>query len=220
MHNKFIVIDRAEVWTGSMNMTGDGAYDDRNNLIRIRSNAVASDYETEFNEMFEDDKFGPDRGSATPLPNVNVKGTALNVYFSPDDRVQAALLDLLNNAVSSIDFLAYSFTSDPLSEAIRTRAEAGVRVRGVMDADQMRSNRGTEYDRFRVAGLDVRLDGDSGLMHHKVLIVDKQIVVLGSYNFTASAEKSNDENVLVIHSPEIAARFLQEFRRVYAAAKP
>ncbi len=220
MHNKFIVIDRAEVWTGSMNMTGDGAYDDRNNLIRIRSKSVASDYEAEFNEMFDDDRFGPDRGSATPFPQVSVNGTALDVYFSPDDHVQTALLDLLNNAASSIDFLAYSFTSDPLSEAIRGRAEAGVRVRGVMDEGQMKSNRGTEYDRFHAAGLDVRLDGDAGLMHHKVLIIDKEIVVLGSYNFTASAEKSNDENVLVIHSPEIAARFLQEFRRVYSAAEP
>ncbi len=57
-------------------------------------------------------------------------------------------------------------------------------------------------------------------MHHKTLLIDRQTVVLGSYNFTASAEKSNDENLIVIHSPEIAAQFLREFRRVYAAAQP
>ncbi len=220
MHNKFIVIDRSEVWTGSMNMTGDGAYDDRNNVIRIRSAQAAADYEAEFNEMFVGDWFGPEYGEPTPFPQLTIDGTRLEVYFSPDDHVEAALLDLLQGAQSSIDFLAYSFTSDPLSEVIRNRAEAGVRVRGVMDADQMRTNRGTEYDRFRAAGLDVRLDGEHGLMHHKVMIIDRQVVVLGSYNFTASAEKSNDENVLVIHNPEIAARFLQEFRRVYGAAQP
>lgn len=220
MHNKFIVIDRAEVWTGSMNMTSDGAYDDRNNLIRIRSTELAADYEAEFNEMFVDDRFGPDRGTATPSPHVTIGGTAIDVYFSPDDHVQAGLLPLLQGAQSSIDFLAYSFTSDPLGKEIRSRAQAGVKVRGVMDADQMRTNKGTEYDAFRAAGLDVRLDGDGGLMHHKVLIIDRQVVVLGSYNFTASADKTNDENVLVLHSPEIAAQFLKEFRRVYAAAKP
>jgi phosphatidylserine/phosphatidylglycerophosphate/cardiolipin synthase-like enzyme len=219
MHDKFIVIDRTEVWTGSMNMTGDGAYEDRNNLVRIRSADLASDYVAEFNEMFVDDRFGPDRGTLTPVPHLTISDTPLDVYFSPDDHAEAALLSLLDNAQSSIDFLAYSFTSDPLSEAIRNRAEAGVRVRGVMDAEQVKSNRGTEYDRFRTVGLDVRLDGDPGLMHHKVLIIDRQIVVLGSYNFTASAEKSNDENVIVIHNPEIAARFLQEFRRIYAAAQ-
>jgi phosphatidylserine/phosphatidylglycerophosphate/cardiolipin synthase-like enzyme len=89
-----------------------------------------------------------------------------------------------------------------------------------MDADQVKTNKGTEYDRFRAAGLDVRPDGDAGLMHHKVLIVDRQIVVLGSYNFTASAEKSNDENILIIHSPQVAAEFLKEFRRVFAASQP
>ncbi len=220
MHNKFLILDRKEVWTGSMNMTGDGAYEDRNNLMRIESADLAADYEAEFNEMFVDDKFGPDHGTATPLPHLTIDGTAVDVYFSPDDHVQAALLDLLQNAKTNIEFLAYSFTSDPLSEAIRERAAAGVRVRGVMDAGQVKTNRGTEYDRFRTAGLDVRLDGELGLMHHKVLIIDRQVVVLGSYNFTASAEKTNDENVLIIHNPDVAMQFLQEFRRVYAAAQP
>jgi phosphatidylserine/phosphatidylglycerophosphate/cardiolipin synthase-like enzyme len=220
MHNKFVIIDQSEVWTGSMNLTDAGTYRDRNNLMRIRSQKLAADFETEFEEMFVDDRFGKEPGMVTPYPNVKVDGTSLDIYFSPDDHVQAALVDLLSNAQSSIDFLAYSFTSDPLSKAIQDRAKAGVAVRGVMDADQIKTNTGTEYDAFRAAGLDVRLDQEPGLMHHKVMIIDQQIVVLGSYNFTASAEKSNDENVVVIHSPEIAARYLDEFRRVYAAAKP
>lgn len=220
MHNKFVVIDRAEVWTGSMNWTNNGAYKDRNNLIRIRSSKLAADYEAEFNEMFVDDRFGPDFGVDTPYEHVLVDGTPIDVYFSPDDHVQDALLDLLRNAGSSVDFLAYSFTSDPLGEAIRARANAGVKVRGVMDAGQMQSNMGTEYDRFRAAGLDVRLDREDGLMHHKVIIIDRKIVVLGSYNFTASAEKNNDENLLVIHDAGIAGQFLKEFRRVYSTAEP
>lgn len=220
MHNKFVVIDRAEVWTGSMNLTDEGTYADRNNLLRIRSPKIAADYEAEFDEMFVDDKFGGERGRPTPNPRVTIERTLLQIYFSPDDHIQAALLDLLNNSESSIYFLAYSFTADPLGEAIRKRAEAGITVSGVMDADQMTTNSGTEYDAFRTAGLDVRLDGEPGLMHHKVMIIDGKIVVMGSYNFTASAEKYNDENVIVINSPEIAAQYIEEFRRVYAAAQP
>ncbi len=220
MHNKFVVIDEAEVWTGSMNLTKAGAYADRNNLMRIRSAKVAADYEAEFNEMFLDDKFGSDRGTATPNPRVILDGTPLDIYFSPDDHVQAALLDLLHNASSSIYFLAFSFTSDPMSKVIQERARAGVKVAGVMDADQVKTNMGTEYDTFRMAGIDLRLDQEPGLMHHKVLIIDAQTVVMGSYNFTASAEKTNDENVIVIYSPQIAARYLQEFRRVYSFAAP
>ncbi len=89
-----------------------------------------------------------------------------------------------------------------------------------MEAEQVASEAGSEYDLFRAAGLDVRLDGNQGLLHHKVMIIDGQIVVTGSYNFSASAENTNDENVIVIYSPDIAAQYLREFQRVYALAKP
>ncbi len=127
MHDKFVVIDRAEVWTGSMNYTDSGTYDDNNNLIHIRSTEVADDYETEFNQMFVDHRFGSNLVSETPYPSVTMDGTPLNIYFSPADHIQSALLPLINNAHSSIYFLAYSFTADLLGKAVRQRAEAGVK---------------------------------------------------------------------------------------------
>jgi phosphatidylserine/phosphatidylglycerophosphate/cardiolipin synthase-like enzyme len=57
-------------------------------------------------------------------------------------------------------------------------------------------------------------------MHHKVIVIDSQIVVTGSYNFTASAETRNDENLIVIYDPAIAAQYLAEFRRVFSRAEP
>jgi len=220
MHNKFIVIDNSEVWMGSMNYTDSGTYQDNNNLLRIRSVKVAEDYTTEFNEMFVDDKFGTDDVAATPNPRVTIDGIPLDIYFSPDDNVANNLLDLIHNANESIYFMAYSFTSDPLGEAIRARAEESVTVEGVMDSGQINSNIGTEFDPFRQAGLDVRRDGIPGLLHHKVIIIDEQIVITGSYNFTSSAETRNDENLIVIYDPFIAAQFMAEFQRVFALATP
>ncbi len=220
MHNKFVVIDNSEVWMGSMNYTNNGAYDDNNNLMLIHSVKVAEDYTKEFNEMFVDDKFGPDVVAETPYPRVMINGTPLDIYFSPDDHVANSLLDLISNAQESIYFMAYSFTSDELGQAIRERAQNGVTVAGVMDADQVASNVGTEYDAFNQAGLDVHKDGNPGLMHHKVIIIDKQIVVFGSYNFTSSAETRNDENVIVVYDTQIAEQFLAEFQRVYAQTVP
>lgn len=221
MHNKFVVIDNAEVWTGSMNLTDSGTYGDNNNFIRIHSAKMAEDYTHEFNQMFVDDKFGPDKVSGTPNPRVTIDGVPIDVYFSPEDHIVDSLLDLVNGAQQSIYFLAYSFTSDPLGEAIRSRAAAGVTVEGVMDHSQVNSNVGTEFDPFRQAGLDVRRDGNQfGLMHHKVMVIDSSIVVTGSYNFTDSAEKRNDENLIVIYDPQIAAQYLAEFQRVYAQATP
>jgi len=56
-------------------------------------------------------------------------------------------------------------------------------------------------------------------MHHKVFVVDDQVVILGSYNFTGNAEEENDENVLIIHDPEVARAFLEEFDRVFREAQ-
>jgi phosphatidylserine/phosphatidylglycerophosphate/cardiolipin synthase-like enzyme len=220
MHDKFVVIDRWEVWTGSMNFTFNDAYKNNNNLIRVRSSRLAQDYLAEFNEMFRDDEFGPGSPANTPYSALSVDGSQLEVYFSPDDGTAGHLIDLVNSARKSISFLAYSFTADDLASAMLARAPAGVTISGVFEEGQYRSNTGTEYDHFRSSGQDVRLDGNPRNMHHKVIIIDGQIVITGSYNFSASAEKSNDENTLVVHNAEIASLYLSEFRRVFEAAQP
>jgi len=219
MHDKFMVVDKSEVWMGSMNFTDAGTYDDNNNFMHIHSTKIAEDYTKEFDEMFVDNKFGQDVVPETPYPTVTIDGTQLDVYFSPDDGVLNALVPLLESARQSIYFLAYSFTSNQLGDIVRQKAKAGLKVAGVMDADQVRSNQGTEFDPFRQAGLDVRLDGIEGLMHHKVFIIDQKIVAFGSYNFSQSAEERNDENLIIIYNPIIAHQFVLEFERVQGQAQ-
>jgi phosphatidylserine/phosphatidylglycerophosphate/cardiolipin synthase-like enzyme len=220
MHDKFVVIDQSEVWTGSMNFTISGAYEDNNNLIRIRSVPVAAEYTNEFDEMFNDNRFGPEGEANPPHPRLSIDGTPVEIYFSPDDGVAAHIVTLIQEAQESIHFMAYSFTSDDIGSAIISQAENGLIVSGVMDEGQVGSNEGTEYDLFRQAGLDVRLDGIEGMMHHKVIIIDEKIVITGSYNFSASAENNNDENVVIIFSPEAAEQYMAEFQRVFGMAKP
>lgn len=218
MHNKFMVIDRSEVWTGSMNFTDSGTYQDNNALINIRSRDLAENYTTEFEEMFADDLFGDSIRPATPHPDFTIDGTRIESFFSPDDHPAARITDLLDGAQESIHFLAFSFTTNDFGDALIDRASAGVTVSGVMEADQVRTNQGTEYDRLRQAGLDVRLDGNPEYMHHKVFIIDEEIVIFGSYNFSLSAETRNDENLLIIDSPGLAGKFMEEFARVYDTA--
>lgn len=215
MYNKFMVIDRSEVWLGSMNFTDSGTYEDNNNMIRIRSMKMAENYTKEFNEMFEDNMFGPDVASETPNPSLTLDGARVDTYFSPDDHALTALYSLLSEAQKSIYFLAFSFTSNELGAIVREKAEDGLDVRGVMDEEQIKSNQGTEFDPFRQAGLDVLIDGIDGQMHHKIFIVDGKTVALGSYNFSRAAEERNDENVVIIYDERIAGFFMQEFERVY-----
>lgn len=220
MHNKFMIIDRLEVWTGSMNFTVNGAYRNDNNLLRLRSSRLAEDFTGEFEEMFLDDQFGLRGAPATRYPSVTVEGVQLDIFFSPEDDTVDRLVELVQSAQRSVRFMAFSFTSDPLASALQAASRRGVSVQGVMERDQVASNIGSEYDYLRRAGIDVRLDGNPSSMHHKVLIIDEQIVVTGSYNFSSNAEDSNDENLLVIHDAYIAGQFLSEYARVLSLAQP
>lgn len=219
MHDKFMVIDRAEVWLGSMNFTDIGAYDDNNNMIRVHSTKLAENYAVEFEEMFKENLFGEKIRPATPHPDLTLEGTEVKTYFSPDDGVLDALVPVLKDAEESIYFLAFSFTSNQLGAIVREKDAAGLTVRGVMEDEQIRSNQGTEYDPFKQAGLNVRIDGNDGQMHHKVFIIDKKIVVFGSYNFSQSAEDRDDENILIVYNDAIAKQFMLEFERIWEIAR-
>ena len=219
MHNKFTIIDQYEVWTGSMNYSTTEAYLNNNNLIRLRSSRLAKSFTSEFEEMYSDHLFGPDASPPATDPDLTIDGTRVEVYFAPDDHPARRLVELIQDAEESIYFLAYSFTSDELAEALLESAQNGVTVAGVFEASQYTSNVGTEFDRLQAAGLDVRLDGNDRNMHHKIIILDERIVVTGSYNFSTNAETRNDENIVILHSPVLAQMYLQEFRNILAEAQ-
>jgi phosphatidylserine/phosphatidylglycerophosphate/cardiolipin synthase-like enzyme len=77
----------------------------------------------------------------------------------------------------------------------------------------------SQRDRLRSGGVTVHTDANPYIMHHKVIIIDDQTVILGSYNFTGNAEDNNDENILIVHDPEVAAAYLGEFGRVLRDAQ-
>ena len=219
MHDKFIVIDRYEVWTGSMNYTLNGVYRNNNNEVRLRSARVASDYEAEFEEMFSRGLFGEHSPANTPYSNLVINGHPLSVFFAPEDRALSHLMSVVRNAKRSIYFLAFSFTENDLAHLLISKAKEGVEVRGVMDKDQYHSNSGAEYLRLKRSGLPVYLDANPYAMHHKVFIIDGRVVEFGSYNFTYSAEERNDENMVIIDDATVAQQFTAEFWRIYKAAE-
>ena len=217
MHNKFLVRDKDGVWTGSMNLTPNGVGRNNNNVIRLKSKAAAKLYRAEFEEMFKGE-FGP-RSPRQKLPALfKVDGTEVEVLFSPEDPVQERIVDLLKGAQQSIYFMAFSFTDDKMGKTIKERAKAGVEVHGVFEKLGSKSKY-SEYGRLKRQKLDVKRDGNKGIMHHKLMVIDKKIVITGSYNFSKNADRSNDENVVVLHSEALAKQYLDEYQRVYTLAK-
>jgi len=218
MHNKFVIIDEAQVWTGSWNFTFNGTFRNDNNVVVVHSPALAENYTAEFEEMFLAGQFGPTSPHRTPHPRIEIGDVLVENYFAPEDNPQAAILAVLEEAQESIHFMAFAFTDDEIAQLLVRKLRAGLQVRGVMEARNINSM-GSDYDALRQAGVDLLSDGNPYMMHHKVIIVDEAIVITGSYNFTASAAGYNDENVLIIHSADAARLYMEEFRRVYREAE-
>ena len=217
MHNKFWIFDHQTVWTGSTNITVNGNFRNNNNVVVIDSPDVAAIYEREFAELWAGES-GPTSPSTVDEQAVTIDGTPIQVLFAAEDNVASRLVSLIESAQSSVRFMAFSFTHDEMGAAVLARAEAGVDVRGIFETRGSE----TEYSEMPAlycAQVDVRQDGNPGAFHHKVFIVDDQVVVTGSFNFSNSADESNDENVLVIANKGIAAQYLQEFERRWAEAE-
>jgi phosphatidylserine/phosphatidylglycerophosphate/cardiolipin synthase-like enzyme len=216
MHNKFIVFDYQTVWTGSTNLTDSSIFQQNNNVIVVHSPDIAAIYEREFDEMWNGE-FGPKSTSTADQQAALVNGTAIQVYFSPEDDVLNRIIPIVANAQSSIRFLAFSFTDYPLAKAMIDRHAAGVDVAGVYEKTGSETE-GAELRTFFCAGVPVRQDGNPRFLHHKLIVVDNRIVITGSFNFSNNATDNNDENVIIIDNPEIASLYIQEFGRVWGIA--
>jgi phosphatidylserine/phosphatidylglycerophosphate/cardiolipin synthase-like enzyme len=223
MHNKFVVIDRVWVWTGSWNMTENGTYRNNNNAVLVASPGLAENYAVEFDEMFNGE-FGPTSTANTPNPRIRIeidaeqKSVEVENYFAPEDMVADHIIARISSAQSRIRFMSFTFTNRAIADAMLERARAGITVQGIIE-DRNAENEYSQYAHLKREIHDVLTDGNPYIMHHKVIIIDDETVILGSYNFTNSADESNDENVLIIHDAEVAALYVEEFGRVYEAAR-
>jgi phosphatidylserine/phosphatidylglycerophosphate/cardiolipin synthase-like enzyme len=186
-------------------------------MLRFVSRQIAVDYTNEFEQMF-DGRFGTGKRSATPYPRLRVGQANLEVYFSPEDGVAKYVLQRLAAAKRSIHFMTFSYTSSAIADAMVAKVKAGVSVRGVFES-QNAGGTGSVFGRLRGGGVDVLEDGNCYILHHKVIVIDECTVITGSYNFTNSAEKDNDENLVMVDGPNLARAYLDEFERVYAQAQ-
>ncbi|MCX7837955.1 MAG: phospholipase D-like domain-containing protein [Anaerolineae bacterium] len=218
MHNKFVIVDKRAVWMGSWNFTLYDTYRYDNNGIVVQSAELARNYSVTFDKMFNDKQFGPARRRGGTTSYLTIGGSVVENYFAPEDKVAEKIIARLQQAARTIDFMAFAFTDEAIGTAVLERAQGGVVVRGVFESTHADSSV-SQYGRLKRAGLDVRLDGNPFLMHHKAFIVDGKTVIFGSFNFSRNAEEENDENLLIVDDIPLAQAFAAEFARVYEQAK-
>lgn len=138
------------------------------------------------------------------------KDTPVCVFFSPNGGCTHAIIDTIDKAKSEILVLAYIFTSEPIAKALLGAHKRGVKVFVILDKSQ-KKNGYSPATFFTNQGIPTYIDSMHARAHDKVMIIDKEIVITGSFNFSKSAETQNSENVLIIQSPELASLYRENW---------
>jgi phosphatidylserine/phosphatidylglycerophosphate/cardiolipin synthase-like enzyme len=150
---------------------------------------------------------------------------SVEVAFSPNEGSEHLVVKVIDSARSELDLLSYSFTSVPVVEALVRARHRGVTVRLVADEKDNISADHSGKARAALsalvnAGADVRTIRIYPIHHDKVIIVDRQTVELGSFNYSEAAAHKNSENVLVNWgNPKLAEVYLKHFERNCAQAR-
>lgn len=140
---------------------------------------------------------------ATSLPKTL---PPIEVYYSPHGGCTEAVVREIEAARAGILVQAYSFTSAPIAKALVEAHRRGVGVKVILDESQ-RTAKYSSADFLQHAGVPTQIDTKHAIAHNKVMILDGAVVITGSFNFTAAAEKSNAENLLVIRDRQIAEKY-------------
>src|SRR5512138_1840256 len=176
-------------------------------------------------------------GTGTPgLPvpqnaptSISASGDWWEVYFTDplnvndpanwQSSIEGRLIDKINAAQTSIHIASFEFDLTPVAEALVAAKQRGVDVRWVTD-DESGLEADEEPDRgqfamLQSAGIEVRSDDRSALMHNKFWIFDERTVWTGSTNITENGVFKQDNNTIVIQSPELAAIYEREFQEMW-----
>ena len=134
-----------------------------------------------------------------------------SVHFSPKGGCTEAVVEALAQAKTTVLVQAYSFTSAPIAKALVEAHRRGVKTEVVLDKSQ-RTEKYSSATFLYNSGIPCFIDAKHAIAHNKVMVIDGQTVITGSFNFTKAAEENNAENLLVIADAEMAARYAQNWQ--------
>lgn len=145
--------------------------------------------------------------------------------FSPQERCSAHLLREIGNAEKEILVAVYAFTHHDLAVALGDARKRGLVVRVIIDREFDANNENSKGRFLEMQKVSVRRvsgaktpspDRDAGLMHQKFAVIDHSLVFTGSYNWTHSADRFNDENLLMFrHAGPLAELYRKAFVQLW-----
>ena len=141
-------------------------------------------------------------------------------HFSPKGGCSAAIVAEIMAARREVLVMAYSFSCPDIARALIAAAGRRVQVTVLLD----RSNEAESYSELgdlRQHKVNVLIDAQHAIAHNKIIIIDRRIVLTGSFNFTRQAEHENAENLLILkHHRELAERYRDNFHAHLAHCNP
>ncbi len=149
----------------------------------------------------------PYRSFSTEL---SLSSIPTQVYFSPNGGCTEAIVKILKDAKTTILVQAYSFTSEPIAQALIDAYKRGVAVEIIADKSQ-ESAKYSMISLLYKENIPVFIDRKHVIAHNKVMIIDSEVVITGSFNFTTAAEYKNAENLLIIQSKDLAKEYIKNY---------
>ncbi|MBA4154324.1 phospholipase D-like domain-containing protein, partial [Flavobacterium sp.] len=128
------------------------------------------------------------------------------VYFK---NIQSKIVELLERAEFDIKIAVAWFTDEKIIRVLNKKKKNGVNIEVVIYNDKI--NKADLY--FELVKSEVNFYKSSKLMHNKFCVIDEEIVINGSYNWTNNAT-SNNENITVLYSFDLVTNFLEEFNKI------
>jgi phosphatidylserine/phosphatidylglycerophosphate/cardiolipin synthase-like enzyme len=139
----------------------------------------------------------------------------LGVYFTPPANAVAAIIKAIDASDREVLVQAYGFTHNGIAQALVRAHQRGVLVRVLLDKKSANSNRFV-ISLLENANIDVRQDGKHAIAHNKVMVIDLNQVITGSFNFTNSAATRNAENFLILKSEDLAQQYRLQWKNHWA----
>ena len=146
------------------------------------------------------------------VPDNSIESSA---HFSPGDECRRKIIDLCHQARQSIDICVFTISDDTLSEAIYKAHKRGIKVRIITDNDKS-NDLGSDVDELSGKGVNLRMDRSPNHMHHKFAVFDNTILLNGSFNWTRSASRYNEENIVVSGEAAIVDEFQRKFEALWS----
>ncbi|MEQ8786760.1 MAG: phospholipase D-like domain-containing protein [Pirellulaceae bacterium] len=144
----------------------------------------------------------------------NVEAFPDEVFFSPGEHCARKIVSLFDAASSRVDVCVFTITDDRITNAILDALGRGVALRIVTDNDKA-FDVGSDIDRLRRARVPVRVDQSEYHMHHKFAVFDDATLLTGSFNWTRSAARVNEENFLVTRNAKLVRPYAEQFDRLW-----